>query len=248
MLLPALGVAAARIRPGAHSSTESIEWAQLPWRWLPVALLLLPSAIHIVGVPGVATLAGRLPWAPWLRADSTGLFNTPQWGTLTSAGLAGRIAVNAAVGLIVVSVLAFFEELGWRAFLFPRLADRLGTPTAAVVTSLIWACWHIPFTLSGVQHADNVSPLRLALIEPVGIFAAGLFLAFLWSRTGSILLVSLAHGSLNNWGQFAFKFMNSDGNWDFSLLVLVNLTLLTVGLGALMLMRNGPPLARIRAL
>ena len=46
-------------------------------------------------------------------------------------------------------------------------------------------------------------------------------------------MVSLAHGSLNNWGQYAFKFMTSSGAYDDALLALVNGALLLVGLVAL---------------
>ena len=71
--------------------------------------------------------------------------------------------------------------------------------------SAIWAVCHTPFELSGVQHIDGVSPLELALTQPFGIFAAGLVIGWLWVNTESI--GSLAHGALNNWGQYALKYM-----------------------------------------
>jgi membrane protease YdiL (CAAX protease family) len=92
--------------------------------------------------------------------------------------------------------------------------------------------WHIPFELSGVQHVENVTPFALGLIEPIGVFGAGLFLAFLWFKTESIALVSLAHGALNNWGQYAFKFMKTSGERDFILLALAAVALLAAGAGA----------------
>jgi hypothetical protein len=49
MFVPTLGVLAARITSGA---SLDIEWNRLPWRWLAVALLLLPVAIHAVALPG----------------------------------------------------------------------------------------------------------------------------------------------------------------------------------------------------
>ena len=233
MLVPAIGVLAA----SRTSSTRlRIAWNPLPWRWLPVALLTLPLAIHAVALPGVALLEGRLPWVPWLTPGSDGLYHVSEnwgWGTLTPSALAGRIAWNALLGLIVVSALAFFEELGWRAFMLPRLVSRIGARRAAAASALICALWHIPFALSGLQHVEHLSPLALALVSPVGQFGAALFLAFLWLKTGSIALVSLSHGALNNWGQYAFKFINTAGPHDLELFALVNLALLAVGLGAL---------------
>ena len=212
MFVPALGVVAARITSGA---SLDIEWKRLPWRWLPAALLLLPLAIHAVALPGVFLLEGKLPWIAGIA---------PGWG---------RIAVNALAGLIIVSFLAFFEEIGWRAFMLPRLADRLGARRAAVVSAAIWALWHVPYALSGVLHVENVTPVALALVHPLGTFGAGLFLAFLWFKTGSLVLVSLAHGAFNNWGQYAFKFMKTSGERDVMLLVLVAAAVLAVGVAAL---------------
>lgn len=132
-----------------------------------------------------------------------------------------------------MSFLAFFEEIGWRAFMLPRLVSRFGACRGAAASALICALWHIPFAVSGVQHVENVSPLALAIVSPVGQFGAGLFLAFLWLKTDSILLLSLAHGALNNWGQYAFKFMSTRGESDLALFALVNVALLAVGAGAL---------------
>lgn len=71
---------------------------------------------------------------------------------LTATGLAARIAINAAVGLIVVSILAFFEEIGWRAWLLSRLASRTGVRRALWLAAIIFAIFHIPFALSGIHH------------------------------------------------------------------------------------------------
>jgi membrane protease YdiL (CAAX protease family) len=92
--------------------------------------------------------------------------------------------------------------------------------------------------LSGISHVENVAPSALALVQPAGTFGAGLFLAFLWFKTESILLVSLAHGAINNWGQYAFKFMETSGERDLVLLVLVAVAMLAVGAGALVQIRH----------
>jgi CAAX protease family protein len=116
-------------------------------------------------------------------------------------------SANAFVGVTIVSILAFFEEVGWRAWLLPRLVERMGSRLAVVVTSIIWVVWHVPFGLSGIQHIDGVSTVALALTLPFWIFAAGLVIGWLWLKTESLWIVSLAHGALNNWGQYALKYM-----------------------------------------
>jgi membrane protease YdiL (CAAX protease family) len=102
---------------------------------------------------------------------------------------------------------------------------------AVVVTAIIWALWHIPFELSGILHIDGVSTMKLAATMPFGTMAAGLILGWLWLRTESIWLVTIAHGALNNWVQYAFKYIKESDTPDADLLVVSagSLALLFVG-------------------
>jgi membrane protease YdiL (CAAX protease family) len=237
MLAPALAVLATRLATGARVPDSG--W-RLPWRWLPAALFLIPAAVHAVALPATFVAEGRLPWLDWLTPAADGLFHTPAdrgWGDLTAAGLLARIALNAVVGLVAISVLAFFEEIGWRAFLLPRLVERRGERAGALLAAAIWALWHVPFALSGVHHIDQISPAALVSIAPLGHIGAGLVLAWLWLRTRSIVLVSLAHGALNNWGQYAFKLMNTSGDHDTLLLAVINGTLLCLGVAVWLRLR-----------
>jgi CAAX protease family protein len=207
MFIPAVALMIVR---SVTSEDLRIEWNRLPARYIVVAILLFPAVMHAAMLTVAVAYEGRLPWEDWLTPRADGLYHTPAqrgWGTLTPAGLARHIAVNAVVGLVIVSILAFFEEIGWRAWLLPRLVERTCPRLGVVITSAIWGLWHIPFQLSGVQHADGVLPVALALTLPLGIFAAGLVLGWLWLRTESIWIVSLAHGALNAWGQYVFKYM-----------------------------------------
>jgi membrane protease YdiL (CAAX protease family) len=76
-----------------------------------------------------------------------------------------------------------------------------------LTVALLWAFWHIPFVLSGVTHLANVPVSKAVFILPLGDFGAGLVIGWFWMRTQNVWLVSIAHGALNNWGQYAFKFM-----------------------------------------
>ncbi|HET9703621.1 MAG TPA: CPBP family intramembrane glutamic endopeptidase [Vicinamibacterales bacterium] len=186
-----------------------IDWRRLPVTFLPLALLMIPVTLH-AAMLAVMRGVGPLPWATWLTPSSDGLYHTPEsqgWGVLTAQGLVFRMLVNAAVGVVVVSALALFEEIGWRGWLLPQLMRRMSARRAVVAASMIWALWHVPFGLSGVQHIDGVSPVRVALLVAFGTVAAGLVIGWLWVRTESIWIAAIAHGALNNWGQYAFKFM-----------------------------------------
>jgi membrane protease YdiL (CAAX protease family) len=217
-------------------------WHRFPVCYLPLALLLMPAVMHLAMLPAMAILEGALQWQDWLSPQSDGLYHTPPsrgWGNLTIASLIAHIAINALVGLAIVSFMAFFEEIGWRAWLLPRLKDRLGARWAIVLVAIIWALWHVPFELSGILHIDGVSPIKLALIMPLGTTAAGIVLGWLWIRSQSIWMVSIAHGALNNWGQYAFKYMRDTRAPDADIAVLTSGYFALLILGIVLLRHDG---------
>jgi membrane protease YdiL (CAAX protease family) len=207
MVLPTI---AAILVQSMGKGTLQIDWRRFPVSFLPPALLLIPVTLH-AGMLAVMTAAGPLPWAPWLTPAADGRYHSPDsqgWGVLTAQGLIARMILNAVMGIVVVSALALFEEIGWRGWLLPQFMRRMSARRAIVATAMVWAWWHVPFGLSGIQHIDGVSPLRVAMLVPFGTVAAGLVIGWLWVRTESIWIAAIAHGALNNWGQYAFKFMD----------------------------------------
>jgi membrane protease YdiL (CAAX protease family) len=232
MFLPA---AAVFLVNATMNEPVRINWTSFPIKYLPIALFLIPGLLHAVMLPAMALLGASVQWLAWLTPHADGLYyvsTPPGWGTLTLPGLVERILVNATFGVMIVSFFAFFEEIGWRAWLLPRLAQRVGARRGVVFTSIIWAIWHVPFELSGIQHIDGVSPVRLALSLPLGILATGLILGWLWLRTESIWLVAICHGASNNWGQYAFKYMQDSGRPEREMIALDlgSLALLCAGL------------------
>jgi len=196
------------------AKAPSLGWNRFPLSYLPISLLLMPFVMHVVMLPVAAALWGGLPWASWLTPEADGLYHTPaarNWGVLTPAGLVARMATNIVVGLAANSTLAFFEEVGWRAWLLPRLMDRMSVRRAVAVSAVIWAFWHTPFALGGIHHLPGIPILLVVLTLPILTIGAGLVIGWLWVRTESIWMVGLAHGALNNWGQYAFKFMQDEG-------------------------------------
>ena len=205
MFLPAVAALVVAKQKPPHINLRLV-----PLRYLFIALFLIPVVVHAVALPVFSAINGRIEWQEWLTPQADGLYHTPAsrgWGTITLAGLIVRFVLNGAVGLIVATFLSFFEEIGWRAWLLPRLRKRMSPVRAVVITSIIWALWHVPFQLSGIQHIEGVSPVKLALTLPIGIMVTGFIFGWLWLRTESVLLCAIAHGSLNAWSQYAFKFM-----------------------------------------
>lgn len=187
----------------AMKAKAPLGWNRFPLRYLPVALLLMPVVMHAVMLPVAAALWGGLRWASWLTPEADGLYHTSaarNWGVLTPAGLVIRMAANIVVGLAANSTLAFFEEVGWRAWMLPRLMERMNVRRAVAVSALIWAFWHTPFALGGIHHLPGIPVVLVVLTMPILIIGAGLVIGWLWVRTESVWIAALAHGSLNNWG------------------------------------------------
>ena len=223
---------------------EEQGWNKFPIRWIPLAVFLMPVVIHIVCLPFIAILNnGILPFQSWLTTNS-GLYHSPvsfNWGTLTFSGLVSKIIINAITGVIIVSFLAFFEEIGWRAWMLPRLIKTFDVKEGVFIGAVIWALWHVPFMLSGILYLKGVPAYLILLINPFGIIGAGIIISWFWLRTKSIWIVSIAHGALNSLGQYAFKFMqDSETNlllhqvWLF---IGVNASLLVLGLFILLRMK-----------
>jgi membrane protease YdiL (CAAX protease family) len=189
---------------------KEIEWNKLPVYWLLVALLLMPVMVHIICLPLINFLNnGTFPWQSWLTKKDD-LYISPSnfdWGTLTLSELVFKIFNNAITGVVIVSALAFLEEIGWRGWMLPRLVKQFNVKKGILIGSLVWALWHVPFMLSGILYVKAVPVYLIVFINPFGIFGAGLVISWLWVKTKSIWIVSIAHGALNNWGQYAFKYM-----------------------------------------
>jgi uncharacterized protein len=87
------------------------------------------------------------------------------------------------------------EEIGWRGFALPRMAERLGFGGASVLLGMIWACWHLPlFFIRGTTTTGQSFPLYFLQVTAVSVA-----LAWLYERTGgSLLLTMLMHAAANN--------------------------------------------------
>jgi len=241
MFIPAIAVFILQLR-GESFVKGGLQ--HFPLSWIPVALFIFPVVIHSICVPVIALQNNfHIPWQSWLTPAEDGLYHTPAdkgWGELSKGGLISHIFLNAIAGILFVSVLAFFEEIGWRAWLLPRLIERFDIKKGVVICSVIWALWHVPFIIGGLHHIKHAPMWSLLLFYPLGNIGVGIVLGWLWVRTESIWIVSIAHGSLNNWGQYLFKFMNDSTTQAdaIALIAALNLSLFVLGMIFLGMLRR----------
>ena len=87
--------------------------------------------------------------------------------------------VIGILAVVVVLLVPLAEEVFFRGFMLSGLVGRLGTVGAAIVSSLVFALFHI-------------DPKMM-----LPIFVTGLLFAWLYNRTGSVWSCSAAHAMQN---------------------------------------------------
>ena len=150
---------------------------RLGLQWWPLALvgpLVMVGAVYgLVWSTGVAHLS--VP---------DGLFTPAVVASMLTSGLGLSCAV------------ALGEELGFRGYLLPRLA-QLGTTRALLVSGLLHALWHFPLMLLTPFLPMRGSWLILIPVFVLTLVAGGVFYGYLQLSSKSVWPATLAHGAVN---------------------------------------------------
>ncbi len=155
-----------------------------------------------------ATTAYLFVWTTRLApADFTGFLRASQRSLHIEAGAA---VLNAALimtfGVLQSGVSAAGEEIGWRGFLVPVLAQRFGFTGVVLVSGAIWALWHFPLIVFGTY--SNSAPKWVALLcFTTMIVATGAMAAWLRLKTGSVWPAAMLHACHNAVIQWLFDSM-----------------------------------------
>ncbi len=101
----------------------------------------------------------------------------------------------AAAVFSAISLGQAGEEIGWRGYALPRMAERIGLPRASLLLGAIWAVWHLPlFLITGTTTTGQSFPLYLLQVTALSVT-----MAWLYARTGpSLWPVMLFHAAVNN--------------------------------------------------
>jgi hypothetical protein len=180
MFAPAIAAVIMRLWVSKEGLRGSLGPIRGRLRWFAVALL--GPAVFVTAAVGIATATGI--------GDFTLGVNTPfvaVWLTL--------LLINAPIS----AVLTLGEEYGWRGYLLPKLLP-LGEFKASAIIALIWAPWHLPLLMVGLNYLSKnplaVLGFMLLLTLGLSILLTRLFVV----AGGSVLVVSLAHASFNAFG------------------------------------------------
>ncbi|MEO0422476.1 MAG: CPBP family intramembrane glutamic endopeptidase [Pseudomonadota bacterium] len=170
---------------------RTVRWVAIGWG-LPLLLIVLATSLILVvlGAPP-ADAAARLHAQASAAAQAAGasLPVSPEqllWLTL---------AVNLPVGIVINTVLITFnEELGWRGWLYTRLA-HLGFWRVSLITGLLWGLWHAPIVLMGHNY-PGLGLLGVALMIAWTVLFAPYF-TLVREGGGNIWAAGAMHGAVN---------------------------------------------------
>ena len=91
------------------------------------------------------------------------------------------------------------EEWGWRGYLLPKVAQRMGFLPTVLLTGLIWGLWHAPIIVAGHNYGMHYPGYPWVGIGAMCLFciASGTLLSYITLKTNSCWPAVLAHGALN---------------------------------------------------
>lgn len=104
--------------------------------------------------------------------------------------------IGIVIQIIMLTIAAFGEEIGWRGFLLPELQKKYSALSASIILAFIWFIWHIPFWM--LQDIYYQLGWSYWLLNFIGIFPISIFLTWIYNNSKeSILLPVVYHLSFN---------------------------------------------------
>jgi membrane protease YdiL (CAAX protease family) len=111
--------------------------------------------------------------------------------------------------ILASALLAIGEELGWRGFALPRLLNGGSALWASGMVGVLWAVYHVPVFLPGMQFHPLSFPAFLLTVTGYSVL-----FTWLYQHTrGSVLLAALMHGTINSAGALYFGIEIARWEW-----------------------------------
>jgi membrane protease YdiL (CAAX protease family) len=191
----------------AHSSAGLLALLLLPGTFTP-AFVAVALTAQAEGRDGVGALLHRLLY--WRVGLRWYVFSVSYMVAIKlTAAAVHRVVVGSWPGFgsvtwyLMLAATVFStaiggqagEEIGWRGYALPRLADRFGRAGSSVMLGVIWAVWHLPlFFITGADLKGQSFTIFLLAVPPLSVAIAWLY----WHTNGSLLLTMLIHAAINN--------------------------------------------------
>lgn len=125
---------------------------------------------------------------------TTALVHRAMTGSWPPFGTAAWYVILGGTVFSTITLGQSGEEVGWRGYALPRLAELCGLRLASLILGLVWALWHLP--LFFVRGADTYG--QSFFVWAMGVTALSVTFAWLYAKTdGSLLLTMLLHSAIN---------------------------------------------------
>jgi uncharacterized protein len=173
------------------------KWPQSPYAlqsWF-IPLLYATIAYAIVWIAGF----GGFPNHDFMNQLVTrmGLRVSPQFSTIV------YILLGGSFGLARSLATALGEEIGWRGFLVPELFKTTNFTATALISGVVWACWHYPILIWGDYNSGTPTWFGLTCFT-VLVWSISFVFAWMRLKSGSLWTGALLHASHNLYIQGIF--------------------------------------------
>jgi len=112
------------------------------------------------------------------------------------------LLLDLVASIVIVSLFAFVEEIGWRGYLLPHLSS-LGRGRALLLSGFLHGVWHLPILLLTPYYHSLGNPWIVAPLFLATLTLAGVLYGYLRLATGSVWPATIAHGAYNAfWNKF----------------------------------------------
>lgn len=150
---------------------------RLRTRWREyVAVAVVPLLLAIVGALIYFAVFPQYLIAQPLETFASSVEAVSGLGTVTALLV---VLLTTLVSLTLGALMVFGEELGWRAYLLPKLVP-LGPRTATLLTGVVWGVWHWPYIYIGLNYPAHPWLGMLAMLSVTTLY--GTFLAWATSE------------------------------------------------------------------
>ncbi|MCH4532872.1 CPBP family intramembrane metalloprotease [Staphylococcus haemolyticus] len=121
------------------------------------------------------------------------------------------IILNLSIG-ILFSIIAYLgEELGWRAFMYPKLTN-IGVTKGLILGGFIWGLWHLPLILMGHNYPNH--PILGNIMMILMCIPFGIILFYSYIKSGNIFVPAIMHGILNQFSSTVTTFSIKESQFN----------------------------------
>jgi uncharacterized protein len=120
--------------------------------------------------------------------------------------------INTLIAPLINILMFLGEEIGWRAFLVPRLLRLFNPKISFIIGGSIWGIWHGAAILMGFNYPNH--PFIGIIMMMILCIPIGIILQYLYFKSKSIFVAAIAHGAMNWTSGNFIMFVLSDKNYN----------------------------------